>query len=159
MALQARYEPREDRMRLTLQPAQGEPRVFWVTRRQWLDWLRSLLLAAEAAGAAATPEQAGAEPPKPSRPRLADADIEPQSLSAIRVRRAGESVQMAFVVHGEGAPAQAVKLTVPPDGMLRLRDLLLQQAERAGWDVGAALARLDASALAGAAVRKASRSA
>jgi hypothetical protein len=155
MSLQARYDPQSDRMRLMLQPAQGAPRVFWVTRRQWLGWLHALLRlppSREAAGA--TSEGA---PPKPRRPRAAaDQGIEPQALSAIRLRRAGERVQVVFAIEGEAA-AQGTTMMLPPEGVARMRDLLQQQAERAGWDPGAALARLNATAMAGAALRKASR--
>jgi hypothetical protein len=77
-------------------------------------------------------------------------------LSAIRLRRAGERTQVVFAVQGDaGSPGASMML--PPEGVARMRDLLQQQAERAGWDPGAALARLDATAMAGAALRKASR--
>jgi len=155
MALQAKYDPQADRMRLTLQPAEGAPRVFWVTRRQWLGWLHAMQRlppAGDAGGATRT-----SSAPRPPRQRAAaDDGIEPQALSAIRLRGAGERLQVVFAVEGE-VPAREASLTLPPEGVARMRDLLQQQAERAGWDPSAALARLDAGAVASAALRKAGR--
>ncbi|MFZ2628738.1 MAG: hypothetical protein WAX67_07640, partial [Rugosibacter sp.] len=42
MALQAKYDPQEDRMRLTLHADAGEVHVFWATRRDWLGLLHAL---------------------------------------------------------------------------------------------------------------------
>jgi hypothetical protein len=90
---------------------------------------------------------------------MADEAVEPQALSAIRFRRAGERLQVVFSVPAEAAAgAKGATLTLRPEGVAQTRTLLQQQAERAGWDPGAALARLDASAMAGAALRKASGS-
>jgi len=160
MSLQARYDPQADRMRLTLQSAEGSLQAFWVTRRQWLGWLRALLLLPQPRDAeSARSERAPPKPPKPRRQRgAADDSVEPQPLTAIRLRRAGERVQVVFAVQGERAAARAATLTLPPEGVEQMRDLLQQQAEQAGWDPGAALTRLNASAMTGAALRKASRS-
>ncbi len=53
------------------------------------------------------------------------------------------------------AGAEVVALTLQDEGLRRLRQMLQQQAERAGWDTGAALARLNAQDMARAAVSKA----
>lgn len=153
MALRARYDPQADRMRLTLQPAEGPARSFWLTRRQWLGWLHALLaspLPQPAADASAVAQETNA--PKP-RPRRQDDEGQPEVLKAIRLRRAGDRLQVAFVAEG----GQAVTLSMAPEGVRQMRELLEQQAERAGWDAAAAMARLNAAAIATVALGKARR--
>lgn len=155
MSLQAKYDPQADRMRLTLRPAERPPQVFWVTRRQWLDWLHALWRLPQPKDATGIKSEGPST--KPRRQRAAGDDgVEAQLLSAIRLRRAGDRVQVVFGIQGENA-ARGATLTLPYEGVEQMRELLQQQAERAGWDPGAALARLSATAMAGAALRKASR--
>jgi len=70
----------------------------------------------------------------------------------IRLRRTPAGARLAFVAGPEGAT-----LALPPAGVRRLILMLQQQADRAGWDPQAALARLNARDLAGATVSKARR--
>ncbi len=146
MDLQAQYDPQEDRIRLTLYPADAVPRAFWVSRRQWLDLLHMLL---------ALPQAEGGKTPAPPRakgaPALADVPLpKAVAVQAIRLRRLARGMKLVFV-----AGAEAVALTLQDEGLRRLRQMLQQQAERAGWDTGAALVRLNAQDMARAAVSKA----
>jgi len=147
--LQAQYDAREDRMRLTLHPAAAEPRSFWVTRRQWLELLHAL---------AALPLPDAVEPASessvPVGARKARAlEVPPATpVREIRLRRTPAGARLAFVAGPEGAT-----LALPPAGVRRLILMLQQQADRAGWDPQAALARLNARDLAGATVSKARR--
>ena len=156
--LKARYDPRADRMLLTLQPAQGDVQSYWLTRRQWLGWLHALLALPQPQVAAAK-ELASTQkvaPPAP-RPRLDVGEVgEPKSCKAIRLRRSGKMVQVVIVADSSEAGG-TLTVTLGAEGVRQLREMLEQQAERAGWDTGAALARLSAAALANAAVGKARR--
>lgn len=147
--LRAQYDAREDRMRLTLHPADGEPRSFWVSRRQWFELLHALTAlplpdAGEPASRSLVPA-GGRKAPSPEVPP-------PMTLQDIRLRKSPAGVRLAFVAEPEGAT-----LALQPDGIRRLILMLQQQADRAGWDPQAALARLHARDLAGATVSKARR--
>lgn len=147
--LRAQYDAREDRMRLTLHPVDAEPRSFWVTRRQWLELLHAL---------AALPLPGAVEPASessvPAGGRKAPALAVPPAtpVQDIRLRKTPAGVRLAFVAEPEGAT-----LALQPEGVRRLILMLQQQADRAGWDPQAALARLDARDLAGATMSKARR--
>jgi len=65
---------------------------------------------------------------------------------------ASGGAKLAFVAGEEGAA-----MSLPEAGLQQLKQLLLVQAERAEWDVAAALERLDARKVAGDALRKARR--
>lgn len=147
MGLQAKYDPQTDRMRLTLHPAASAPRAFWVTRRQWLGLLQAVTVLPQSGSAEAPPL------PRTKKALTAEALIPaPIPVEAIRLRQLAEGVKLVFVA---GAKGMAISLQDP--GLQQLKQMLLQQAERAGWDVAAALARLNAQGLARAAMRKASR--
>lgn len=147
MNLQARYDPREDRMRLTLHPAEGDPHVFWVTRQQWLGLLHAL---AGVPAGEAKPTFAAAPASHQRRLSAAEPGAEPIPLQGIRLRRLANGVKLVF-----NPGAQGVGLDLPPQRVAQLRAMLWQQAERAGWDVAVALARLDATTLANAAIKDA----
>lgn len=147
MALQAKYDPREDRMRLTLHPAEGDPHVFWVTRRQWLGLLHAL---AGVPAGEAKQESAAAPASRQRRLFAHDPERKPIPLQGIRLRRLANGVKLVFV-----PGAQGVGVDLTPEGVAQLRAMLWQQAERAGWDVTVALARLDAATLANAALKDA----
>lgn len=134
-------------MRLLLLPGEGLPQSFWVTRRQWLGLLHAL--------ATLPPTVAPAPPPSRQRrlsTRAEAGQVAPLPLQAIRLRRLAEGVKLVFVTGKAGVSA-----TLSNAGVAQLQDLLRQQAERAGWDAKAALARLHAGAMASAAMRKASQ--
>ncbi len=144
MNLQAKYNPQQDRIRLTLQPANGEPRAFWVTRRQWLSLLPAV----------AGSEEAKVLPrAKKPLPAAATPLLEAMPLLAIRLRRLAEGVMRIEFV----ADTESMAITLHGDGLAQLKQMLLQQAERADWDAAAALARFNAQGMARAAMRKASR--
>jgi len=137
-------------MRLTLQREAGSALAFWVTRRQWLGLLRAL--------GDMPPAVVGDEPEQPpaaaqSRPKPAagGADEAAVPLKAIRLRRYKGGVKLVLVMNDD----QGVFIDVPTTGVAQLLGMLRQQAERAGWDVEAALARLSSAQLASAAVKKA----
>jgi len=149
MALRAKYDPKQDRMLLTLHPAEGEPHAFWVTRRQWLGLLHAMT---DLPALAAEPD---APPRPPSRQRRLSANVnetppEPIPVRGIRLRRLTDGVKLIFVTGVQG-----VGVDFSTAGVAQLRAMLQQQAERAGWDVGAALARLNAATVANAAMKKA----
>lgn len=147
MGLQSKYDLQTDRMRLTLQLANGALRAFWVTRRQWLGLLHAVTVLPQSASAEAPPL------PRTKKALTAKALIPaPIPVEAIRLRQLAEGVKLVFAAADKGV---AISLQEP--GLQQLQQMLLQQAERAGWDVSAALARLNAQGLARAAMRKASR--
>lgn len=136
-------------MRLTLHPGDGAPRAFWVTRRQWLGLIHALAaLPHEPGGAIDAPPQI-----KKRLPAAADISLPvPLPVQGIRLRRLAQGVKIVFVAGDQGAA-----ISLEGQGLHQLRQMLRQQAERAEWDAGAALARLNAQGMARAAMRKASR--
>ncbi len=149
MSLHARYDLKEDRMLLTVQPHPSAPVAIWVTRRQWLNLMHALpkFAPALAGGSAA----ADAAPPPHSRRKRAPAGAaEPVLLSALRLAAQPAGVRLIFVI-GE----QAVSMDFTAEGVAQLQAMLTQQAERAGWDAVAALERLDAASLADAVMKNA----
>lgn len=150
MALQAKYDPREDRMLLTLHPPGGVVRSFWVTRRQWLallDAVASLPLPDE-------PVPEAGDPAPGAKKRLpAPAPEKAVAVQALRLRPvASGGAKLAFVAGEDGAA-----MSLHPAGLQRLRHMLLEQAERADWDAAAAMERMDARKIAGEAMNKARR--
>lgn len=151
MGLRAKYDPGEDRMRLALEPGEGPPLAFWVTRRQWLGLLHTLAGLPVPENTEA--EEAGVTVPSSRQHRLSLAEATvPTVLQAIRLRRQAGGIKLALITAG-----QSVAVDLPHAGIVQLQAMLRQQAERAGWDVDAGLARLSAASLADAAMKKARR--
>jgi hypothetical protein len=71
-------------------------------------------------------------------------------LISIRLRPLKQGAKLVLI-----AAAQRSGVDLPAVGVLQLQAMLRQKAERAGWDVAAALARLSAAGLAESVVRKA----
>ena len=148
MAFQAKYIPREDRMRVTLRPPEGDVRSFWVTRRQWLDVLHELDELGEAQG---EPREEVPQPPEERRKRAMEPVPEPIALQSLRLQRSERGAKLLFATGG----GRGASFNLPQPALPRLRQLFQQQAEQAGWDPAAALDRLGALDLAGEVVRKA----
>jgi len=148
MAIKARYDAKEDRMLLIFEPkegAEGERRAFWVTRRQWLGLYTGL------------------GPLKPEKPKQKQPPTKPQALpealtkgavpcEAVKLRRKEDTFQIAFE-----ADNKPTGLQVKGEALEQFKQMLDQQAERAGWDPQAAAVRIRAAAAANAAVKKASK--
>lgn len=152
MSLKARYEPDVDRMRLVLQPPEGDPKAFWAMRKQWLSLLYRLRLAAQQLNV----ELASPEPVKPPRGRppkdpATDA-LEAQLLDGFRLRTEGDTLRLMLV-----ADKKAQGFSIKAPGLRRLEEMVWSQAERAGWDPQAALQRLQAEATTRTALRKVSK--
>lgn len=144
MPIKARYDPKEDRMLLIMEPAEGEKRVFWVTRRQWLGLYNGL--------GPLKPEKEEVKPP-PQKPQPLPESLTSvaKSLDGIKMNKKEDGFQVAFVA--EGKP---MGLQLKGDSLEQMKRMLDQQADRAGWDVQAALERMKAAMAANAAVKKAS---
>jgi len=153
MTLKARYDPKEDRMRLELHPAADPIQVFWVTRAQWLALLQRLRAVTRQMGvesqAAQAVEQLRRRPP---RDPMVDA-LPPARLDGIRLRAQGDGVGLILIA---GDKTCAVELKA--SGLRQLEEMIAVQAERAGWDPQAALERLQAGAMASAAMQRAAGS-
>ena len=145
MGIKARYDAKEDRMLLIFEPKDGEGRTFWVTRRQWLGLYNGL------------------GPLKPEKPQAKQPQQKPQALpesltkgavllEGVKLRQKDGAYQMAFMAQGKPMGMQ-----VKGEALEQLKQMLDQQAERAGWDTPAAVQRLKAGAAANAAVKKASK--
>lgn len=138
-------------MRLLLHPPEQAPRVYWVTRQQWLALLLRVRNVAQKIGLSLNP------PKTPDAPRArvardpALAELTPLKLAAIRCNPAADGAQLLLVLDGK---AQSVQLNAA--GLKQFEQMLQLQAERAGWDPQAALQRLQAAALAKAAMGRAS---
>ena len=147
MAIKARYDAREDRMLLIFEPKEesGTRRAFWVPRRQWLGLY------------------SGLGPLKPEKPREKQPPAKPQALpesltqgavavDAIKLRRKDDGYVIAFEAQDKPIAMQAKGETLE-----QFKQMLDQQAERAGWDAPAAFQRRKAAAAANAAGKKAAK--
>jgi hypothetical protein len=146
MGIKARYDFKEDRMLLILEPKdakEAERRVYWLTRRQWVGLY------------------AGLGPVKPEKPEAKQPPVKPQPLpesltagaqllDGVKLRRKDDTVQIGFV-SGEKTSG----MQVSGESLEQLKRMMQQQADRAGWDPNAAVVRLRAAAQANAAVKKA----
>lgn len=150
MALHAKFDALEDRMLLTLRPPEGAGRAFWVTRRQWL----ALLDAVVALRLPDADPGLTSEPPLDNRKRAPGGPTaQAVPVQALRLRPAASGgAKLAFVAGENGAA-----MSLSDAGLEQLKQLLLQQAERAEWDVAAALERMHARKIANDVVRNAKR--
>lgn len=147
--MKLKYDAKADRMRLAIEQGDQSPRVFWLTRSQCLGWLAEL---------SGITESFGLEPPQidfrnqvprsPTKEPSIDALI-PEHLDGIRVRGDEQGARIAFL---QGKASYALKLRQL--AMLRLQEMLVTQAERAGWDPAAGLERLKAMSAARAAINR-----
>jgi hypothetical protein len=71
-------------------------------------------------------------------------------LETVRIKATDDGVQLVFVSVGGN-----VGIGLRPQGLTQLKRMLDVQADRAGWDTAAAMKRLKAESLAGAAVKRA----
>ena len=145
MGIKARYDAKEDRMLLIFEPRDGEARSFWVTRRQWLGLYTGLgPLKAEKPQAKQPPQKPQALPEALTKGAVL--------LEGVKLRQKEGTYQIAFMAEGKPMGMQ-----VKGETLDQLKQMLDQQAERAGWDTLAAVQRLKAGAAANAAVKKASK--
>ncbi|MBI5275324.1 MAG: hypothetical protein HY854_02605 [Burkholderiales bacterium] len=148
MGLQARYDPKQDRMLLALQYGEGERRVFWLTRRLWLGLMHELV----AMKIVPTDDKAAAPPPA-KKPQPLPPQPDARDVRTVRIRKLPDNgLRVAFAAEGE---EQDVTLTLQREGVGNFMRLVEQQAERAGWDPRAAVERLKAGDVAKGVVRKA----
>lgn len=130
------FNAQEDRMVFTLQAPQQVHR-YWLTRRQCV----GLVLACRRVMASLPNLPALARAEKTGRPSTAAPEEEAISvqptLTRVAVRRQQQTLALTFSGHGE-AP-QTVRLG--PAEQLRLLRHLRRLAERARWDLNAAIAR------------------
>ena len=145
MPIKARYDAKEDRMLLIMEPQEGDKRVFWVTRRQWLGLYNGL--------GPLKPEKGEVKPP-PQKPQPIPEALTSvaRPIEAIKMNKKDEGFQVAFVA--EGKP---IGLQLQGDSLEQMKRMLDQQADRAGWDVQAALERMKAAQAANAVVKKAAK--
>lgn len=135
-------------MRIVLDGDTGPARVFWLQRNQCLGLLARIGEVCRQLGILAH----SPAPRSQARPAVDGAGVEhavPETLDGIRVRVEGERARVLFV-QGE----RNVSLLLPPAGIGQLQEMLGLQAERAGWDPAAGLARLQANVAARAAISK-----
>jgi len=145
MGIKARYDGKQDRMLLIIEPKEGDRRVLWMTRRQWVGLYGGL--------GPLKPEKPEAKqpPPKP-QPLPESLTAGAELLDTVKLRRKDDVVQIGFIANDK-----PVGMQVKGDSLEQLKRLLQQQAERAGWDPQAAVVRLRAAAQANAVVKKAAK--
>ena len=135
-------------MLLVFEPGEGERRAFWVTRRQWLNLYAGL--------GPLKPEKPQAEAKQPAakpQPLPESVTTGAVKLDSVRFKREDDVVQVGFVAEGN-----LMGMRLQGESLERMKHLVFQQADTAGWDPNAAMVRLRAAAAANAAVRKAAKS-
>ena len=146
MGLHAKYDPRQDRMLVTLNAGGDKAESMWLTRRQWLSLLQQMEVQKLAAADADAPAEKPPKTPPAPLPGRPDAPC----VDGVRLRKDGDGARLQFLLGDK-----TYGLQLPTAGLSQFRRLLEQQAERAGWDSRAGLERLDAALAAQAAMRKA----
>jgi hypothetical protein len=150
MAIKSIYDIEADRMKLVFDAQENAPQVLTLTRRQWLGLLRRLRVVAQQMKLElAAPEPLKAPRARPKRNPDIDA-LAPVMVDAVHLRAEGDGVRLQFAV---GASGRALLLKAP--GVKQLAEMVATQAERAGWDPQAAMQRLQAMAMANAAMKTA----
>jgi hypothetical protein len=133
-------------MVLELTPVAGEPQRFWVSRRLWISLHGAILQ-----WIPASPEGQPVPPKQPRGPILPeDPVMDAVLLDSIRLERKPDHLRFVFA----SARGETV-LTIPEAGFPRLKRMLETQADRAGWDLPAAMERVRAEGLAKAAMCRA----
>jgi hypothetical protein len=90
MGIKARYDGKQDRMLLIMEPKEGDRRVFWVTRRQWVGLYGSL-------GPLKPEKPEAKQPPAKPQPLPESLTAGAELLDGVRVRRKDDAVQIGFV--------------------------------------------------------------
>lgn len=146
MALQSKYDPRQDRMLLTVNLKKDEAsRTFWLTRLQWL-----MLMHQVSAVSARPVDDGGALPPRKSPPQALPPQPEAVLLDSLKLGREGDTVKVRL-----GASEDAITLALKEQQLANFQRMLVTQAERAGWDPRAAMERLAAARAARVAMKRA----
>jgi len=150
MAIKIVYDAQADRMRLTLTPEVQESQLFWLNRNQCL----GLLARIEAASKAMDITLKDIKPLRtvPMRPRkeVGPHDPIPESLTEIRLRKDGERLKVLFLQ----SKAKGLGISLIPEAVVKVHQLLAVEATKAGWDPIAGLNRLKAVAQARQAQKK-----
>ncbi len=150
MILKAKYDQQEDRMRLSMHSSKEMPYYFWMTRCQVVNLIHELMKLSKT----------GIKEENFPRPVSKIQGIIDVSLIAsaatvrsFRLSKVIKGVRLMFITDTE-----SVAITLQDDGLSQFRQMLSQQAERSGWDVDAALVRLNAEKQAQTLIRKISSS-
>jgi hypothetical protein len=146
MNIHARYDRKVDRMLLTFNTQDAVNWTLWVTRRHWLGLLHATGVLLQASVEGVTPLL-----PQPKKKPVAQANsASPVHVQGIRLQRMPKGTKIVFVTGDE-----SVIISMDDLGLQQLKQMMLQQAERANWDVSAALARLKMEDIARSAMRQA----
>lgn len=138
-----KYDPQEDRIRLSLQIASGSECAYWVTRRQWLALIHNLgsHTAAKSIQKNKAKQLEGGEIPSAGdEPRIAKSSPDGSSVSplkAIKLRQTPHCLKLILL-----ATEGHVTVDLPYETLTQFKEMLSQQAEAGGWDCDAALQRL-----------------
>lgn len=137
-------------MRLTVRQAEGAEKTLWITRRQWMNLLYAVKRHVPQA------QQTISKPGQNSHPVAGSGEDsgEPVRVRAIRFNQTETGFRITFALAGESR--EKLMINVQQPGLVNLERMLHQLADRADWDVAAAMVRLDAQQMARAAMNKAS---
>ncbi|MCX8050199.1 MAG: hypothetical protein N3A55_11155 [Methylohalobius sp.] len=135
MLLKAKYDPKEDRIQLTLHPADKSPQAFWLTRRQCVALLQVIQETLKALPPTAGARAAASKAPGDSR--IAMPQASPQ-LARLRWRRLPKGLRLVFMTEEK----KGMRLELGAVELGGLQKTLLQLARRAQWEVEATLQKL-----------------
>lgn len=138
--MKLKYDRVADRMRLVVERDNLTASVFWLRRNQCLALLARLDNASEGEGES-EPCKLEDSPKKLQRRDTVTEQVRPVDLDGISVKTEVDGVSLTFI-HAQ----RGLTLKLTPAVIVRLRELLLIQAERAGWDPNAGIQRLKAMA-------------
>lgn len=134
MSIRTRYDSAQDRMRVILEPKEGDVIALAVTRRLWMAWLSGILSLDRRKLERASPQPAKSTSAAGPRQEPETAEL----VNAIRIKPVKGGVRVVFAT-ARGNPG----FTIGPDRLERFEAMLLQQARKCGWDPDAAMVRFN----------------
>ena len=137
MGINAKYNSQEDRMKLNLSLKENKKYSFWMTRSQWLN-LIFLLQPLLKKTKKKTFKDEGVEPKRKLRNATNEYEPNTQLVKAIKYRVLDEGIAIAI----ESINKEVVSIQLKNQDIEAFNTMLLDTAEKVGWEPFQALKRL-----------------
>ena len=138
MSINTKYNAQEDRMKLNLSLKEDKKYSFWMTRSQWLNLIFLLQPLLKKSKKKLLKEES-IEPKKELKSRgNQENELETQLVKAIKYRVLDEGIALAIVT----IQKEVVSIQLKNQDIDAFSTMLLDTAEKVGWEPFAALKRL-----------------
>ena len=141
MSINTKYNSQEDRMKLNLSLKENKKYSFWMTRSQWLNLIFLLQPLLKKSKKKFLKEES-IEPKKELKsPSNHESELETQLVKAIKYRVHDEGIALAIVT----TQKEVVSIQLKNQDIEAFSTMLLDTAEKVGWEPFPALKRLKAN--------------